>query len=299
MAASTAGAGVTGPRSGAQSRPLSLHLPSAALPLGLPRRTGRGSPLLSHASALNPRPARTPALLTRHAGSPYRPPHKQHPPLLPAGRGPAARLPWQACRRPGSARRLPHPASPPQNGASGRGPAPALTELGHVPGHRVVLLAPVERGGREAPVALAVRSRSHRAPPPPSAAPAALASAGSRAGSGPARAPARLPRGRAPRRHGRPGAETPPPGASRSPRAGGLAPQGWAQGGPCLRLPREGRGGDPGGPPRLGTPVAAGSGPLTSRRRLSAGMCLSRPQKWSLGTTLPGNKQCFFFFRER
>lgn len=53
------------------------------------------------------------------------------------------------------------PASPPASGR-GRG-GTALTELGHVPGHRVVLLAPVQRGGCRAPVALTVRGRSHHA----------------------------------------------------------------------------------------------------------------------------------------
>jgi hypothetical protein len=42
-------------------------------------------------------------------------------------------------------------------------PQATLTELGDVPSHLVVLFAPVQRGGREAPVALAVRGRSHRA----------------------------------------------------------------------------------------------------------------------------------------
>lgn len=96
--------------------------------------------------------------------------------------------------------------------ASGRdsGPGAALTELGDVPGHRVVLLAPVQRGGGGAPVALAVRRRSHHARRRrrrrPGALLAALGSAGSQAGSGPARALASRP-ALPPRRAG-PGAVT-------------------------------------------------------------------------------------------
>lgn len=64
------------------------------------------------------------------------------------------------------------------------GLGPRLTELGDEQGHRIVLLTPVQRGGRGAPVAFAVPSRSHRAD-------AQHTRLGrSRAGSGNARSPA-------------------------------------------------------------------------------------------------------------
>lgn len=217
VVAATVGAGVPGPHSNEQSPPLSQ--PPLGPPQPAPLRpsdrnshpsptlrppfwsTG-GSPLLFHSRKLNtpPKPFR-PARLTRHTGFPHPLPSSAALPFLPPGQGSPPHLPGQAwCLpwQPGPpsaflTRSLPSdllPCLPPQ----ARALAPALTELGDVPGHRVVLLAPVQRGRRGTPVALAVRGRSHsarcrRRRRRPDAPPlAALGSAGSQAGSGPARA---------------------------------------------------------------------------------------------------------------
>lgn len=164
-----------------------------------------------------------------------------------------------ASRAARSALSLPHPESPlspapalpPARLRRGPRPAVALTELGDVPGHRVVLLAPVQRGGRAAPVALTVPRRSHRARRRrrPGAPLAALGSARLRGLPGPL-----PPRSRAlpapprpPPRGAGPGAvtrrvlrEAPPPGAAKPPRPrwrGGPYP--GAPGLSCPRLPQE------------------------------------------------------------
>lgn len=162
-------------------------------------------------------------------------------------------------------------------------PQATLTELGDVPRHGVVLLAPVQCGGRGAPVALPVRGRSHRA----AATAQALGSlCGVRLATRPAPAqPARLlaPRPALPPRGAGPGAvtdtalrEAPPTGAA-GPR--GRARPDLAQGPlggrrlapPLFHLGRgrdviqEGAGGL-GFLARVDTPMAVGWGFLTSQR---------------------------------
>lgn len=143
-------------------------------------------------------------------------PSSAAPASLPAGRAPSASRPGLPPPPAAPSPRRPLCLPPPQAGAPA--PAAALTELGDVPGHRVVLLAPVQRGGRGAPVALAVPGRSHRARRRrPSAPLAALGSAGPQAGSGPASAAAARPTRPTPRGAG------PAPAPSQTPPGGGPA----------------------------------------------------------------------------
>ena len=215
--AATVGAGVLGHHSNQQSPPLSQ--PPLGPPQPAPLRpsdrnshpsptlrppfwSSGGSPLLFHSRKLNtpPHTPLRPARLTRHTGFPHPLPSSAALPFLPPGQGspPPPTSPARPGASPGGQVRPPLSSRrvSPQTGAlppclPPQARAPALTELGDVPGHRVVLLAPVQRGRRGTPVALAVRGRSHRARcrRRPDAPPlAALGSAGSQAGSGTARA---------------------------------------------------------------------------------------------------------------
>lgn len=147
----------------APSRPPSAPQGGIPIPNAAPRASPRSG---RRASRLFPLPLELKA-------SPPRPPHRLPwpPPSRSRPRAPHAASAGQAprlLRRPSPpspflTRRRPPLSPAPSLARSRLRPAAALTELGDVPGHRVVLLAPVQRGGRGAPVALAVRGRSHRA----------------------------------------------------------------------------------------------------------------------------------------
>ena len=175
-----------------------------ALPSGLPSGPA-GAPHFSSTPA-NSTPPHThrsdPHASPDTLDSPIRSPPRQRSHSCPQARAPHTTSPARPGASPGrlvrpplSSRRVSPQTSalPPCLSPQARALAPALTELGDVSGHRVVLLAPVQRGRRGTPVALALRGQSHRArcrrrrrPDAPQL--AALGSAGSQAGSGHTRA---------------------------------------------------------------------------------------------------------------